>query len=112
MSRALLGALILLVVSQPAAAKVPTFPASFQTKTVQTDGAIIYVRVGGQGPAVVMLHGFADTGDMWAPLAAVLAPVAFVAKGKLTMPVLAIGADKSFGTAQADDLRFVATDVT
>jgi pimeloyl-ACP methyl ester carboxylesterase len=73
MSRALLGALILLVVSQPAAAKVPTFPASFHTKTVQTDGAIIYVRVGGQGPAVVMLHGFADTGDMWAPLAAVLA---------------------------------------
>ena len=27
------------------------------------------------------------------------------------MPVLAIGADKSFETAQADDLRFVATDV-
>src|SRR4029077_15776547 len=46
MSRALLGALMLLVVSQPAAAKVQTFPASFQTKTVQTDGAIIYVRVG------------------------------------------------------------------
>ena len=23
----------------------------------------------GQGPAVVMLHGFADTGDMWVPLA-------------------------------------------
>jgi pimeloyl-ACP methyl ester carboxylesterase len=28
------------------------------------------------------------------------------------MPILAIGAEKSFGTAQADDLRFVATDVT
>jgi len=27
------------------------------------------------------------------------------------MPVLAIGADKSFGTAMADDLRFVATDL-
>jgi pimeloyl-ACP methyl ester carboxylesterase len=27
------------------------------------------VRVGGKGPAVVMLHGFGDTGDMWAPLA-------------------------------------------
>ena len=37
---------------------------------------------------------------------------AFVAKGKLTMPVLAIGADKSFGTVQAEDLRFVATNVT
>ena len=32
--------------------------------------------------------------------------------GKLAMPVLAIGADKSFGTAMADALRFVASDVT
>jgi pimeloyl-ACP methyl ester carboxylesterase len=37
---------------------------------------------------------------------------AFAAKGKLSMPVLAIGADKSFGTAMADVLRFVAGDVT
>ena len=37
---------------------------------------------------------------------------AFAAKGKLTMPILAIGADKSFGTGMADELRFVATDVT
>ena len=36
----------------------------------------------------------------------------FAARGKLAMPVLAIGADKSFGTAQADVLRFVASDVT
>ena len=34
---------------------------------------------------------------------------AFVEKGKLSMPVLAIGADKSFGTAQANAIRFVAT---
>jgi pimeloyl-ACP methyl ester carboxylesterase len=34
------------------------------------------------------------------------------AKGKFTMKVLAIGADRSFGTAMADDLRFVASDVT
>jgi pimeloyl-ACP methyl ester carboxylesterase len=37
---------------------------------------------------------------------------AFAAKGKLAMPVLAIGADKSFGTAQAEVMRFVASDVT
>src|SRR5271166_6005139 len=37
---------------------------------------------------------------------------AFAAKGKLTMPVLAIGAEKSFGTAMADDLGYVATNVT
>jgi pimeloyl-ACP methyl ester carboxylesterase len=30
------------------------------------------VRVGGSGPAVVLLHGFGDTGDMWAPVAKAL----------------------------------------
>src|SRR5947199_3085364 len=48
------------------------FPANFRTQEIQADGATIHVRVGGQGPAVVLLHGFGDTGDMWAPLAAVL----------------------------------------
>jgi pimeloyl-ACP methyl ester carboxylesterase len=28
------------------------------------------------------------------------------------MPILAIGAEKSFGAAMADDLRFVASNVT
>jgi len=38
---------------------------------------------------------------------------AMLAKGgKLSMPVLALGADKSFGTAQADVLRAVAANVT
>src|SRR5271154_2227765 len=34
------------------------------------------------------------------------------AGGKLTMPILAIGAEKSFNTGMADDIRFVATNVT
>ena len=59
---------ILLVVS-PALAVEP-FPASFKTHTIKTNGTELYVRVGGQGPAVVLLHGFGDTGDMWAPIAA------------------------------------------
>jgi pimeloyl-ACP methyl ester carboxylesterase len=37
---------------------------------VAVSGATIHVRVGGTGPAVLLLHGFGDTGDMWAPLAA------------------------------------------
>jgi pimeloyl-ACP methyl ester carboxylesterase len=37
---------------------------------------------------------------------------AFLAQGKLHMPVLAIGGDKSFGAAMADEIKFVATDVT
>jgi len=40
---------------------------------VPTNGTSLYVRVGGKGPAVVLLHGFGFTGDMWAPLATVLA---------------------------------------
>jgi len=55
-----------------ARAEITPYPATFQTKTVQTNGTSLYVRVGGKGPAVVLLHGFGDTGDMWAPLAAVL----------------------------------------
>jgi pimeloyl-ACP methyl ester carboxylesterase len=51
---------------------ITSFPQSFQTQKIQVDGATIHVRAGGKGPAVVMLHGFGDTGDMWAPVAAVL----------------------------------------
>jgi pimeloyl-ACP methyl ester carboxylesterase len=60
------------ILALPAVARVVPFPASFHTQMVQTNGTNLYVRVGGHGPAVVLLHGFGDTGDMWAPLAAVL----------------------------------------
>ncbi|WP_284424041.1 MULTISPECIES: alpha/beta hydrolase [unclassified Bradyrhizobium] len=55
----------------PASAIEP-FPADFKTQAITVNGATLHVRVGGKGPAVVMLHGFADTGDMWAPLAKAL----------------------------------------
>jgi pimeloyl-ACP methyl ester carboxylesterase len=61
-----------LLIAAPAFAIQP-FPASFRSQEIKTNGTTLYVRVGGSGPAVVMLHGFADTGDMWAPPAAVLA---------------------------------------
>jgi pimeloyl-ACP methyl ester carboxylesterase len=54
------------------AAGVVPFPPSFHPQEIATPGATIHVRVGGKGPAVVLLHGFGDTGDMWAPLAAQL----------------------------------------
>jgi pimeloyl-ACP methyl ester carboxylesterase len=57
----------------PAAAEVQPFPASFKTSEIATNSATIHVRVGGKGPAVVLLHGYGETGDMWAPLAADLA---------------------------------------
>src|ERR1700758_4944693 len=54
-------------------AEIMPFPDSFHTQMVPTNGTTRYVRVGGNGPAVVLLHGFGFTGDMWAPLAIVLA---------------------------------------
>src|SRR6266705_3857061 len=69
----LVGVLAALALAWPAAAQVTPFPGDFRTQEIATDdGATIHVRVGGHGPAVVLLHGFGDTGDMWAPLAAVL----------------------------------------
>ncbi len=61
------------LVTPPTFARIEAFPGTFHTQMVQTNGTSLFVRVGGQGPAVVLLHGFGDTGDMWAPLAAVLA---------------------------------------
>jgi pimeloyl-ACP methyl ester carboxylesterase len=66
------SAVLVALVSTPVPATVTPFPPSFHTETVATNGTHLSVRVGGKGPAVVLLHGFADTGDMWAPLAAVL----------------------------------------
>jgi pimeloyl-ACP methyl ester carboxylesterase len=60
------------VTALPAAAAIQTYPNGFSVQEVRSNGTTLHVRVGGTGPAVVLLHGFADTGDMWAPLAAAL----------------------------------------
>ncbi|HEY2165054.1 MAG TPA: alpha/beta hydrolase [Gemmatimonadaceae bacterium] len=62
---ALLGA----ASSRRAGAQVQPYPASFHTQRIATNGTTLYVRVGGKGPAVVLLHGYGETGDMWTPVA-------------------------------------------
>jgi len=49
------------------------FPQEFRIRDVATNGTVIHVRHGGTGPAVVLLHGYGETGDMWAPMAVDLA---------------------------------------
>ncbi len=56
----------------PANAAIQPFPGDFSVQEIPVNGTTLHVRHGGKGPAVVLLHGFADTGDMWAPLAAEL----------------------------------------
>jgi pimeloyl-ACP methyl ester carboxylesterase len=73
MVRILLAALAAVLLATPAVADGFAFPSGFRTQEIATNGATIHVRVGGSGPAVVLLHGYGETGDMWAPLAAELA---------------------------------------
>lgn len=69
MYRQALVAVALMAMAGALAARVQPFPGNFHTQMVKTNGTGLFVRVGGTGPAVLLLHGFGDTGDMWAPLA-------------------------------------------
>ena len=48
------------------------FSSRFKASLIEVGSAAQYVRTGGSGPAVLLLHGFGDTGDMWQPLAEIL----------------------------------------
>jgi pimeloyl-ACP methyl ester carboxylesterase len=43
---------------------------SFRAQQMPVTDGTQYVRIGGKGPVVILLHGFGDTGDMWISLAA------------------------------------------
>jgi pimeloyl-ACP methyl ester carboxylesterase len=90
-------------------AGITPLPDSFKTRTIKTDADTeIFVRSGGAGPAVVLLHGYGDTGDMWGPMAVELAKDHFViipdlrGMGQSSHP--AGGYDKK---TQAGDIRAV-----
>ena len=53
-------------------ARIGVWPDTFRARQMPVSGGTQYVRVGGQGPAVLLLHGFGDTGDMWILLAEAL----------------------------------------
>lgn len=59
--------------SAPAAAFPVNFGPGFTTRTVTVDGCTISATIGGHGPAVVLLHGYAEDSRMWKPLAIALA---------------------------------------
>jgi len=64
-----IACLIALLISiATVAASQPSLPAGLTSRTIATpDGAQIYVRYGGSGPVVLLIHGFGDTGEMWGP---------------------------------------------
>ena len=89
----------------------PSLPSSFQARTVHSpEGADIFVRWGGTGAVVVLIHGYAENSDSWAPLAADLMKDHTVVVpdlrgiGRSSKP--ASGYDKK---TQAKDIRAVVT---
>jgi pimeloyl-ACP methyl ester carboxylesterase len=50
-----------------------TSVAGFSDKFADVNGVRIHYAIGGKGPAVVLLHGFGQTGLMWRPIMPVLA---------------------------------------
>jgi pimeloyl-ACP methyl ester carboxylesterase len=75
MRHLLVAAAVAAAVLLPSAAPAQdlTFPPTFREQKIATNGITLHVRVGGSGPAVVLLHGYGETGDMWVPLAVDLA---------------------------------------
>lgn len=67
-----LGCLAVLIGSAPA--RSADFGAGFTTRSVAVNGGTVNVTLGGSGPAVVLIHGYAESSRMWKPLAQVLAP--------------------------------------
>ncbi len=109
--RALYGGLLAALFPLLALAAAPQPVPGFATRMVaMQDGARIFVRAGGSGPAVVLIHGFGDTGDMWGPLAAQLAKTHTVIvpdlRGMGRSSRAASGYDKK---SQAQDIRTVLT---
>src|SRR5260370_33932485 len=85
--------------------------SSFQQRTIHSqEGADIFVRSGGSGPLVVLIHGYAENSDSWAPLASDL-----MKEHTVVVPDLrGIGrsskpADRSDKKTQAKDTRSVVT---
>jgi len=64
-------AITLFVIGATLGQAQPSLPSGFQARTIHSpEGADIFVRWGGHGSVVVLIHGYAENSDSWAPLAA------------------------------------------
>src|SRR5256884_829610 len=104
-------AIALLAIGATVTHAQPSLPSSFQAKAIHSpEAADIFVRWGGKGPVVVLIHGYAENSDSWAPLAADLMKDHTVVVpdlrgiGKSSKPEA--GYDKK---TQAKDIRAVVT---
>jgi pimeloyl-ACP methyl ester carboxylesterase len=57
-------------IASPAGAQIPK--KEFVSRDTDIDGAKIHYTIGGSGPVVILLHGFAETSRMWNPILPIL----------------------------------------
>jgi pimeloyl-ACP methyl ester carboxylesterase len=67
-------AAVLVLVSSPARTIQRTGAPGFSERYAEVNGVRLHYWIGGKGPPVVLLHGFAQTGLMWRPVMPLLAP--------------------------------------
>jgi pimeloyl-ACP methyl ester carboxylesterase len=58
----------LLCFSFSTAARAETSDKTFVSRTAEIDGVKLHYTTGGHGPALILLHGYAETSRMWAPV--------------------------------------------
>ncbi len=66
--RSALAAALLVAVALPAESQTGAGAASIAVRTADVDGVKLQYLVAGRGPAVLLLHGYAETSRMWRPL--------------------------------------------
>jgi pimeloyl-ACP methyl ester carboxylesterase len=112
--RALLSCLLVGSLGLPVLAQGPgagneragnTLPKGFTEKSASVNGVRINYKIGGRGPAVVLLHGYTQTSHMWMPLAPLLATSHTVIAPDLR------GIGRSERTAGGYDKKTMATDI-
>ena len=87
-----------------ARAAAAAFAPGFTQHTAIVGGRRVYYRIGGHGPAVLLLHGYGDTGDMWQPLAPALAKTHLV----IVPDLPGLGESRPQGTDAPYDMASVA----
>jgi pimeloyl-ACP methyl ester carboxylesterase len=62
------------MLSGAVASNAADFGPGFKSRSIPVEGGTLNVTVGGSGPPVLLIHGYAESSRMWKPLAKVLAP--------------------------------------
>jgi pimeloyl-ACP methyl ester carboxylesterase len=68
-----LATLVLVALFGSTPAHAEPADSTFVSRTADIGGTTIYYRIGGHGPTVILLHGYAETSRMWNPILPALA---------------------------------------